>query len=155
MSAYVELAAGISMLLTAASLLEYYIVPKIDEWDTPGTVPRAIKAMILALLLWCLGAELMAGSIPVTQLIGGTRAPPGATRCEVTFSMRTCPAQPSWAEADERNTFHDNYEGSGSNAAMCMSRARAFYEWCKFDGQPVTARFYIGDQESLSSTWPR
>lgn len=80
--------------------------------------------------------------------------PSSSTRCEITFPVRACSAQPGFGGINERNVYIDDYQGSGSNQRKCLERARGFYEWCKFE-KPVTARYLLGNREAAIETWPR
>lgn len=79
---------------------------------------------------------------------------PSGTRCELTFPVRGCPAHPQFMGVDERNVYVDDYQGSGSNEARCLQRAREYYEFCKFD-RAVTAKFYSNGVAVAVQSWPR
>jgi hypothetical protein len=109
-------------------------------------------------LLFCLGLGFIATLYLLSERVerpnSEERLAPVQTRCELTFPVRACPAQPNFSGINQRNVYHDDFEGSGSDERRCLARAREFYVWCKFDF-PVTARFYRGEREVATDRWPK
>jgi hypothetical protein len=55
---YVECGAGLIMMTVSAVLLWSYIIPKFDP-GASRSVPTVIGALVVSILLWCVGAKLI------------------------------------------------------------------------------------------------
>lgn len=67
--AYFEVVAGLVMLVASAILLGSYILPRFDP-GASRSAPHMIIMLLVALLLWCAGAQLMSWSVSPADQIG-------------------------------------------------------------------------------------
>ena len=112
-------------------------------------------AIVVCVALGFVGTSMLLDR-PVSN-IGSGRPPKSGdagTRCELRFPLAICPTHPSLPGISTDSILVDNYEGSGSNSARCIQRAREYFAFCGFQ-QPVVARFYRGGQVVESGSWPQ